>query len=299
MTITGLSNDYYLSGNSIWLTVSDFPKVPVTLDLTVSNLTLPMTIPALRLYPAPDEEFRFNVSLPIRALQPEPDHMAINSLQSYKISFLVTFTDGTTELSELTKYFIRGGRDKAGSAEWYLSNGDKLFTGKYPVWQGITLPGLAQWLQGAYIIEYAPTPEETHRIYLQTCNYKIIKFLNSLGGYQYWVFESWEESDKASPLKTITRPTQRLRNDGFRALGTDGDRTLTLKTKTPIELQHVIVELIKSPDVLLYDPEGDDAESRWHRVQLAGSADAILNNFDRAYQNELTYRLPNIINREL
>lgn len=299
MTISGLSNNYYLAGNSIWVEVSAFVKTPVSMELTLSNSTSGKTLPPFTLYPSPDEAFRFNVCLPIRALQPEPDHISYNSLQAYSIVFSVTFDDGTTESLTLAKYFVRGGRNKEGNAEWYLNDGDKLFNGKYPVWHGIDLPGFAQWLQGAYIIDYAPTPEETHKLFLHTCNYKILKFLNSLGGYQYWVFESWQVKSQAKPRKGISRISQRLRNDTFRALGTEEEQVIILKTKTPIELQHVILELIQSQDVLLYDPAGTDDLSRWNRVQLAGSSDAILNNYDRTYQNEFTYSLPNYINRDL
>ena len=56
--------------------------------------------------------------------------------------------------------------------------------------------------------------------------------------------------------------------------------------------------MIDSPDVLMYDPSGDDTDSRWYRLEL-DSNDAVLNNADRVYLNEISFNMSNYINRDL
>mgnify|MGYP007017073019 FL=1 len=140
------------------------------------------------------------------------------------------------------------------------------------------------------------------------CDYRIIKFLNSLGAYQFYVFEGSEIQTDSKPKKNISRPTYRLRESGVRSLGTETEEILVLKTKTPGAIQAVIQDLVKSQDVLLYEPGSvevspyespgvADNDSRWHRLELM-SNDAYKSTKDGSYQNEIKFRFPNYINRD-
>lgn len=301
MTINGLENNYYLSGNDIWLQVFSFASPAIRLELECTNVSTGKSLQALKLYPNPQQIFRFNVSLPIRALQPEPDHSSVplNTMQLYRIKFTVFMENGSTDIIELERYFIRGGKNKSGAEEWYLISSSPLVVGKWTEWQGVSLPNHANRISGTQIIEYAPSAADIHKMILQGgCDYKIIKFLNSLGGYQFWVFESWEIKKKSKPKKSIGRYTTRLRQNRSKTIGLTSDVSLTLKTKTPIDCQAIINDMIDSPDVLMYDPSGDDTDSRWHRLEL-DSNDAVLNNADRVYLNEISFNMPNYINRDL
>ena len=299
MTITGIENNYYLAGNDIWIQVSDFPKVPIRLELKVTNLITSKTMPIFRLYADLNNVFRFNLSQTIRPLQPYPDHNNVNTLQTYRLEFVVIFGDNTTEASTVDKYFIRGGRDKNNISEWYLSDGYPLIIGKWVEWRGVNLPGFAKKIMSSLVVDFIPSEAQTYRMINHNfCNSKIIKFRNSLGGYQFWVFESWEIKKKAKPKKSIGRYTTRLRQNRSKTIGLTSDVSLTLKTKTPIDCQAIINDMIDSPDVLMYDPAGDDTDSRWHRLEL-DSNDAVLNNADRVYLNEISFNMPNYINRDL
>ena len=221
-------------------------------------------------------------------------------MQLYRIKFTVFMENGSTDTIELERYFIRGGKNKSGAEEWYLISSSPLVVGKWAEWAGIEpLPLFAHRIAGDQIINFAPTGDELHRIWMHgVCDYKLIKFLNSLGGYQFWVFESWEIKKKAKPKKSIGRYTTRLRQNRSKTIGLTSDVSLTLKTKTPIDCQAIINDMIDSPDVLMYDPAGDDTDSRWHRLEL-DSNDAVLNNADRVYLNEISFNMPNYINRDL
>ena len=90
MTINGLENNYYLSGNDIWLQVLSFAAPAIRLELECTNVSTGKSLQALKLYPNPQQIFKFNISLPIRALQPEPDHNSVplNTMQLYRIKFI-------------------------------------------------------------------------------------------------------------------------------------------------------------------------------------------------------------------
>ncbi len=300
MDITGLDNNYYLAGNDIWVQVSNFAKIPLRLELKVLNINTGKTLPLFRLYADLENIFRFNVSQTIRPLQPLPNHINVNSLQSYKLEFKVIFEDNTSETTILDRFFVRGGRDKNNTDEWYLSASSPLLVGKWVDWRGIILPNYAKRIQIDEVIDFIPATEDTFKMVLpSSCNAKIIKFRNSLGGYQNWVFETFEIKTKVKGKALISHIPMRLRDSVGRNIGTETTKEISLKTRTPAELQEILIELMQSPEVLMYDPLGVDAESSWYRLQLSNSNDAIYNSNDMSYLNEIDFILPNYINRDL
>ena len=300
MTISGLENNYYLAQNDIWLRVDNFAKVPIRLELKVTNLNTGSTMPLFRLYADMNNVFRFNVCQTIRPIQPYPVASDNNTLSEYKLEFKVIFEDNTLEEVALERFFIRGGRDKNNIDEWYLSASYPLIIGKWVEWRGIILPGFAKRIQNNLIVDFIPSKANTYNMILPSaCNAKIVRFLNSLGGYQFWVFETSEIQSKAKGQNVISQIPMRLRDDMFRNTGTDSTKQIVLKTKTPAELQPLIIDLISSPEVHLYDPSGNDEDSSWQRLQLSGTNEAVLNTNDMSYNNEIEYNLPSYINRNL
>lgn len=301
MEISGLENNYYLSLNDIWITVNGFSSTTNALIFTVTNLTIGKTILPLNLSPSPDNDFEFNICIPVRYLFPDTDNINVNSLQQFKFDFRIKFEDTTIPDDVLTieKYFVRGGRDKNGKKEWYLSNSEELIIGKWIVWPGINIPGFAQRILNNQIVNYIPGPDKIYTFYnTSNCNYKIVKFLNSLGGYQYFVFESFVKKNKTKPGKTILKKTNRLRKDKFRNASISVNETIEFKTFTPFEVQNVFMELVNSPEVFLFNPDGDDNESKWILMQLE-SNESEENNYTRKYENKIEFSFSNYFNRIL
>ena len=300
MDVTGLENNYYLSGNDIWIKVYIFAKPLLRLELKVTNLNTGKTLPIFKLYADPANAVIFNASQTIRPLQPYPNHVNYNTLQKYKIEFTAILDDNTTEALSLERYFIRGGRDKNNIDEWYLQNNEKLFISKWVEWQGIDLPGEANKILNQYVVDFVPDIQDRYLMHIaDKCKVKIIKFLNSKGGYQFWIFEASEIKAKSKAKSTVARVPMQLRADAYLGVGVDTSKELKLKSKVPAILQPIILDLLDSPDVLLYDPLGNDYLSKWHRLQLSGSNDALLNSNDMSYTNEITYSLPKYTNRDL
>ncbi|RMZ60060.1 hypothetical protein D1632_10755 [Chryseobacterium nematophagum] len=299
MTITGLDNNYYLSQNDIWISISGFIDLPDILELIVTNITTGASLPILRMSPSPENEFKCNICVPVRALFPFPDHININSLQSFGFDFIVKFEDTNIadETISLTKYFVLGGRNKNGNAEWFLTASEELIVGKWLEWRTVTLPGYAKRIQGNAIVDFIPT-EKVILNKPSGCDYKILKFLNSLGGYQYYLFDKFQEKYKSKAGKTIPKIADRLRQHNMRNREVNTERTIEFQTKTPFAAQSVITDLIASPEVLLYDSTGDDSDSQWERLVIENN-DSIENNWNRVYENKLEFSFSKYINRTI
>ena len=172
-----------------------------------------------------------------------------------------------------------------------------MVVGRWIEWNNIILPGYANRIQGTSIVEYVPNNSFYRNIH-SNCDYKIVKFLNSLGGYQFYVFEKFEIKNKTKAGKQISQISERLRIDNTKNIGLESSRTIQFTSKTPFEIQSVITDLINSCEVLLFNPSGSDNDSKWERLQLENN-ESIENNYDMVYENEIEFSFPEYINRKL
>lgn len=295
MTINGLENNYYLSNNDIWISVNGFTEPTALLELEVSNVTSNLELPVFKLYPSPGNEYNFNICQIIRALFPDTNHINNNNLQEFEITFNVRFANTSTpDVSQIfTKYFVRGGRNKSADAEWFLSSSEPLVVEKWVDW-GFGLPGFAQRIQNNSIVNFIPT--EQFRNHLRGCDFKILKFLNSLGGYQYFVFETFEIKNKTKAGKAIDIPTNRLRKDNFKNTSSSSERVIEFHSKTPIEIQEVFTDLVNSQEVYLFHHSGTDNDSKWELLKLDNN-ESIENNYERVFENKISFEFSNYITR--
>lgn len=294
MIFTGLENDYYLAGNDIWLRLHSILEPSLKLELVCTNLTTGETLKKLTMYPSPANEYQFNISQCVRALFQEPSLTTYNNLQQFSFAFILYYVNTATPNTEFThtKYFIRGFQKKQGTKEWYLADGAELVIKPWATWVGVTLPN-AQKIQGGVIAETVPSTIKVN--FLKDCEYKIIKFLNSLGGWQYFIFEAWEIKPKVKSLGRTNRTPNRLREDGFRNIGLTVEEEIELQARTPFDMQDIILDLIYSSEVYMYDPNGDDANSQWIALEIDSNS-AIKNSFDFVFENKLTYNIINNVN---
>lgn len=296
MTVTGLENNYYLAFNDIWIAVNGFAQDVNILEIKVTNLTTGIALKEFELSPSPDNDFEFNICIPVRNLFPETDHININSLQSFKIDFKASFEDTAIpdETITIEKYFVRGGRNKQGINEWFLNPSEELLVGKWIDYVGITIPGYPQRIQGTSIVNYIPTT--SYKVLKTSCDYKIVKFLNSLGGYQFFIFEKWEIKRPTKAGKLIKKKTNRLRKDNFRNVAIANSRTIVFHAFTPWEIQEIFSELVESPEVFLYNPSGTDNDSKWERLAIENN-ESIENNWTRKYENKVEFSFSNYYNK--
>ncbi|MEJ5105507.1 hypothetical protein [Chryseobacterium sp. MYb328] len=300
MTINGLENNYYLTQNDIWVTINGFTEVVTKVVIDFKNITTNNELKGFECSASIENDCSLNVCFPVRALMPEPDHVNINTLQSFQIKVTVKFknTSLPDEVVTINKYFIRGGRDKYGANEWHLNDGYSLIVNKWisggKSWNSPTPP---LKISGGSLIE-----DDAVQNYIQeekkSCNGLLIKYLNSLGCYQYFYFDKYELKNKTKAAKTVNRITNRLRNDNFQNIGYSETKTLTLYSFTEKELQLNFEDLIKSLHIFYFDSNGIDHDSSWHLIRLDDNS-STWNNYENAFENKAEFTLPNFRTLEI
>lgn len=306
MVVQGLENNYYLAGNNIWLKLTDFSEQVLKLELICTNQNSGVVLKKLTLYPSPANTFEFNLSEPIRALFIAPDHIANNNLQSFSMAFKIIYTDVETPPAEFTetKYFIRGFKKRKAGQKWFLNDGDQLIVGPPVRWIGVALPSEMQKIQTSIIGGFIPTGIRLLR--LKDCAYKVIKFRNSLGGYQYFIFEAWTTDQKAKSNGFINNISYQLTDNSFDNLGSDLEETIELKTTTPFWLQDAIADLVMSSEVYLFDAQDDliigpstgQVSENWIPLALESNT-ATKNSTDFVFENSISFKILNTINNAL
>ncbi len=294
MTINGLENNYYLTQNDIWVVINGFTEVVSKVVLDFKNLTTGEELNGFECSSSLDNDCAFNVCFPVRALMPEPDHINVNSLQSFQIKATAKFKNTALpdEILTITKYFIRGGRDKSGINEWYLNDGSSLVVNKWiSSGKSWTAPTLPLKISGGNLIEDTSIQNITQEE-KKTCNGILIKYLNSLGCYQYFYFDRYEFKNKTKASKTVSRITNRLRKDNFQNIGYTETKSLTLYSFTEKLLQPNFEDLINSLHIFYFDANGTDTDSSWHLIKLDDNS-STWNNYENSFENKAEFTLPN------
>lgn len=303
--IKGLENNYYLAGNDIWVSTSSMAEntlyIKVKRRSGVGNGLPDELIFTLNKAPH-NSEFLFNISLPIRALFLPPTMKEPNTLHRFIIYFSTDKNFPRYETLLVDKYFIRGAKQhpkggnrhtKQNGKNWHLENGSPLYVGE----KWIFFPDLLQEddyqpkaISGNEIVPYYTPEDEVYNFPIRNkCNYFIVKFLNSLGAYQYFPFETFEIKTKTKPRKTINRIATHLAQDNFINQGSEVEQTIQLSTKTPAVIQEVFEDLVKSQDVYLIDPK-QTGGTRYQRLILEDN-ESTANNYDQTYNNKITFSI--------
>lgn len=295
MTINGLSNNYYLTQNDIWVVINGFTSVVSKVILDFKNLITNQELKGLECSASPDNDCVFNVCFPIRALMPEPNHTTNNNLQQFQIKITVKFKDTAVadEVQTITKYFVRGGKNKSAANEWYLNNNDFLVVGKWisggTSWTALSNP---QKISSGSIVEDNSYQDKVNVDERKGCNGILIKYLNSLGGYQYFYFDRYEDKNKTKPSKPVQRIATRLRKDNFQNTGLEETRTRTLYAYSEKQIQENFIDLVRSPQLFFYDENGNDDDSKWHLIKIDDNS-SQWNNYENVFENKVEFTLPN------
>lgn len=294
MTINGLSNNYYLTQNDIWVVVNGFTSIVAKVIIDFKNIGTTEELNGFECSASPDNDCIFNICLPIRALMPEPNHIINNNLQQFEIKITAKFSDSSTadQVLTLTKLFIRGGRNRSGNNTWNLADGSMLIVGKWisggNSWSALSYPDK---ISGNAIVEDSTYPgvivEEK-----KGCNGILIKYLNSFGGYQYFYFDRYEDKLKTKASKTVQRITTKLAKDNFQNTGYEETYSRTLFAWTEKDLQENFIDIVRSPQLFFFDNNGTDNDSSWHLIKLDDNT-SLWNNYENVFENKVEFTLPN------
>jgi hypothetical protein len=304
MIISNLNFNDFLIGNDLWVRINGLANPAKRLKLKVENLTNAKKFDLI-LYPTPENEFLFNIVAPVRSLFDSPLHDSnpLNTLARMKFTFDVEFVGAfAVDTQIVNKNFIRGFRNNKGFLENYINPDTHLIVGKWLNYNLNNISGIdfdiCDYINFAFTIQKINLNIQpffpSENVILTSCNYKIIKFLNSLGGYQYYVFEDFEIKENSKPLKNIPKIINSFNDTAFQSLGTDFNREIELYTEVKAEDQIIIADLIKSYDVLMWDADTEI----W--IKLVPNANTtIFNSWDKTYKNKIKFDFYNEVNNTL
>lgn len=125
-----------------------------------------------------------------------------------------------------------------------------------------------------------------------------IKFLNSKGGYSYWLFDSIHlETIKTKDLGNVSsfpmvQPTARF---DFQHLGFSKEKSIELESAVPVASGYIdeLTEIETSPEVYVYMAERGSMQNKWLRIKpVSGSGKRIKNKTD-VFSFSITIEFPN------
>lgn len=297
MNILNFNQNNYLTGNDLWVTINGFTNPVKNLKLKVKNLVNSKQYD-LVLYPRIDKEFKINMTTVVRSLfdAPKHDSLPLNTLAKFEIKFDVSFVGAfPNEIENIEKYFIRG-HTQNKVANTYINLNANLLIGVAKFYtNGITNFNKSNLLEFNIQREQNAIVEKSNFTQpISDCNYKIIKFLNSIGGYQYFLFEDFEIKESAKPLKNVPKITNDFNDTAFQSLGTELKKEIELITENSAEDQIIITEIVNSFDVLMWD----STAQIW--IKLVPNANVTTTNtWDNRYKNKIKFDFYNEVNNTL
>ena len=295
MTILNFGENNYLTGNDLWVTIKDFANPTKNLKLRVKNLAN-LKQHDLVLYPR-NNEFTLNITTAVRSLFDAPIHdgSPLNTLAKFEIKFDVIFVGAfPNEIENIEKYFIRGYRNSKGINKNFIDQSNDLLIGKAKFYtNGIDNFNIYNYINIRSMFILNGISNDLINIQ-NLCNYKIIKFLNSIGGYQYFLFEDFEIKESAKPLKNVPKITNAFNDTAFQSLGTELKKEIELITENSAEDQIIITEIVNSFDVLMWDATAQI----W--IKLVSNPNATTTNtWDNRYKNKIKFDFYNEVNNTL
>jgi len=283
-TISGLNNDRYMVNNPIWVDIkyiaNDVKYVLISIVPILDPGEPQNTIPTrLRLYPDFNRSLYFDLSECIKAFFKRPNHPeSIANGQSLGTNYIkaqITLTgvknDGQTQTYlTVARNFIRGG-EESYRTNVTAAHGQVLKEStKIPRWPGYPV---AKYIIDKALIQYysiIPASETVQRKVVG-CNPVYIRFLNTQGGYSFWLFEQYTINKKSAKPKILTG------REGFTSLGHKIDWTLNVESRVDSEYFQTFRALCESPEVHVW---GLVAKA-FADLQTAGKTAQIKYTWDR------------------
>lgn len=145
------------------------------------------------------------------------------------------------------------------------------------------------------------------RLYKETeiCpNGLYIKFINSLGGYSFYLFSKGQMQNKTSSVGSLFNDNNNLEDtvSPFISMGKTSNKNIKVQQKRVTENEKVILEdLINSAKVYVFTgvPYSKNTFNDWLEVELKSGTFLIENSKDGLYQFDFEFNLPKSVTRSL
>lgn len=274
MIVSGLNNNRFLTGNGIPVQITpDGGQTFATgtlVTMTISRLaTHPgqeiYTLPPSKIYPGPNG-VTLELSEIIRGLMPYP-YVPTAAYQdpvpNYQ-NFTFTFEEDQTNTSEVfsNKTFVRGYRRTWTPTAQTLGATELLSpVGTIPFWDGFPIAVFQMDANTISPILVLPEGLGKRMRPPTACEPLYVRFMNSLGGYSFWMFNSWEWGLSSSPSGTIPATGE------TKSLGFDQENTITAHGRIKSEHYPLIRDLIASPVIQIYSTGEVPFSQPWTKVE--------------------------------
>ena len=285
-TVSGLNGDNYLINNPIWVDVTGLNDTIRRVHVVVKTLTEQNEIPINTIltfkYLVINNEMYFDIAEIIKSLMASPKHLfsfvngSLLGSNTLGVSIDIQAVLVTGIVSEMVTYsrtFVRGG-EESGDTNVYLGNNTVLKESTLiPRWNGFQV--VKYVLENNVIKMYTIIPNiETEQRVVAGCNPLYFRFLNTKGGYSYWLFETWDVRKKADKAEIIERKTAE------NSLGSEVEYSLTVESTIPRSYYKTMLALCQSPEVYVYG---------LYRNTISGSAGSY--KFDKIHNGGNTFEI--------
>lgn len=274
MTVAGLENNGYYINNPIVLEI--YHPLLLRVEASILNQSNGKSAALPNLYAdLPEYKVKFAIHNVVKGLFDLPAHnedytssspliMPSNS-NKFSINLRAYTIEGDTDEIGYQKTFIRGGNYNDESNQWVAANTVISPTPTVPIFPGN--PYAFYTLNAQHKVYKINSSSivlpniQTEIIREKSCDGKYMAFLNSKGGYSYWMFDNWEEEHAAASLGVVS--------NGFnnRDLGQSYSGSFKVIGKIPKRFYALMRDLIFSPDIWLWEK---DLQS-WKKVYSDGN----------------------------
>jgi len=261
MIVVGLNRNRYLINNPIWVEIIEIPSESIYVTATIVRLApdgsdIPESAPTTLRLSHSNNTLYFDLSEGIKSFFPIPNfelETASGSdigtnYQDARVTLKAVSASGAIlEEMMFTRTFIRGGRD-GDINNTVLGAGATLKESTLiPRWQAFPVRKYYLTAQNRIASTVSIPANETEQRRVVGCNPIYFKFLNTQGGYSYWLFETWD-SEKS------TKKAQRIESrDRNYSLGTDIDYELEVEGRVERRYFATMRALIQSPEIYVYN----------------------------------------------
>lgn len=258
----------YVINNPIFI---DFIFIPENSNEVLSFFTLQVTDAStmenesINISPIPGQNrATIDISDLIKSFFPKPEHdtnystvsFVDNNRRAFNFLFIANYIVSGSGFSVLAtmnnRVFFRAGYDNNKKENQYLTPNTVLRrTELLPYWTGY--PVAEYYIDGDRKIVKNPiigTIANKERRTVFNCDNYYVKFLNSMGGYSYWLFQGMTVN------KTTTNLGYSNVFNDFHDFGNKTKRTISLYSKVPARFYPLMEDLVESREIYIYNFEG-------------------------------------------
>lgn len=257
--VTGIPYEMYFINNPIWVEIINaemFQKI----DLEIFDYYNPINSYDLT-FDVFNGKVIFDLSIIVKAMMELPRYdqrFESAGLNLNRIRLQLNFSgynigDEPTLIQQLARSFVRGGL-YAGNNINVQDGAELIESERVPVWTGY--PSMFAEVVGTEIVVSSLPPSDKRVLMRQVgCNPIYLAWLNSKGGYSFWLFTNWSANLKSDKADTLDFYRQGHNSQNFMSLGNESTYSLTVETRAVRSFFFHLKSLANSPDVWVFNSE--------------------------------------------